>query len=188
MLDISTVAVVTNMAIALVKRAEEDFQRDMKPPQGYTHFRDGGLTEIYYIDNCLRNDLSPRKTPEAMVDVESYDYVEDAFLLPGRCLISINEHVKNLGGRSIPGTRPACLGTDDPRLKRSSMSNEQKVRSDTALLMDFIVTFGPYAAENNTPMDDELMKGLRDMTRTTKLPLAGICSATLARRSRRARD
>ena len=179
-LDISTASVVTNMAVALVKRAEQDFQHEMKPPDGYTQFKDGELTDIYYVDNCLRYDLKPRRTPGTMVDAERYEYVEDAFLLPSRCLISINEHVKSLNGKSFPGTRPAYLGTYDPALHRAAMSNEEKMHSDTALLMDFIVTFGPYvAAGNNTPMDDELIKGLRHMCETGKIPLWLVFAAQL---------
>jgi len=86
--------------------------------------------------------------------------VEESFLHVYRLLKTSDDDGKKRG--TIPITRPGWMGTYDPALDRSRASAKRLSEQDGGLLMDIIVTLGPYSRLSNTPNDDELMKGMRE--------------------------
>ncbi len=176
-IDLSTVAVTTNSALDLMRRAEEDFHKTMRIPKGYERYSDGNVAELYYIDSCLRAGSEP-KSPEAkkggkMVDVENWAIVHESFLLPYRLLTTFGKDPENKGRSApkMPITRPAWLGTYDPSLDRTEADADRLCEQDTGLLADFMTIVGPYVLIGNTPCDDELMNGIEKLLSEGKLPL-----------------
>ena len=177
-IDLSTVAVTTNTALDLMRRAEDDFQKTMRIPKEYQNYSDGDVTELYYIDSCLRAGVEPRN-PEAkkggkMVDVENWSLVQESFLLPYRSLGTFGKGSDRPGqarGPKMPVTRPAWLGTYDSTLDRTQADADRLCEQDTGLLADFLTIVGPYVSVGDTPCDDELMKGIEKLLSKGKLPL-----------------
>ena len=163
--DLATVSVVTNTAIDLVRRAEEDFNNaKLKLPEPYTwpKFRDlQHPCELYFMEACIRDGVGPTMpTRECVVPLEAYDQVEESFLHVYRLLKGEDKKGKKKG--TIPITRPGWMGTYDPALDRSRASAKRLSEQDGGLLMDMIVTLGPYSRIANTPNDDELLKGVTE--------------------------
>lgn len=171
--DLASVAVTTNTAYDLVRRAEDDFNRTMRIPKEYAGmFPDGKVVELYHVDSCMREGLEPRPTPGAIVDLEKWSIVKESFQLPYRLLVSFCGGIA--GNRnSMPVTRPAWLGQYDPNADRSSLSPDEMCQQDSALLSDFLATVGPYMHVADTPNTDELSNGLLDMysSKEGKIPL-----------------
>jgi hypothetical protein len=161
--DLATVAVTTNTAYDLMRRAEDDFNKEMRVPKDYAgKFPDGDVVELYYVDTCLRAGLEPRSLQgQSIVDFERWPFVQESFQLPYRLLVSFRQGINELG--SMPLTRPASLGTYTPGVDRSKLSPQELTEQDSGLLMDFLTTIGPYVHVADTPNDDELMKGIEGM-------------------------
>ena len=162
-IDLATVAVTTNTAYDLMRRAEADFNKEMRIPKDYAgNFSDGDVVELYYVDTCLREGLEPRSLKgQSIVDFERWPFVLESFQLPYRLLVSFREGINELG--SMPLTRPASLGTYTPGVDRSKLSPQELTEQDSGLLMDFLTTIAPYVHVADTPNDDEFMKGIEGM-------------------------
>jgi hypothetical protein len=162
-IDLATVAVTTNTAYDLMRRAEDDFNKEMRIPKDYAgKFPDGDVVELYYVDTCLREGLEPKSLQgRSIVDFERWPFVQESFQLPYRLLVSFRQGINELGG--MPLTRPASLGTYTPGVDRSKLSPQELTEQDSGLLMDFLTTIGPYIPVADTPNDDELMKGIEGM-------------------------
>lgn len=171
-IDLSTVAVVTNTAIDLVRRAEHEFHKNglsIPKPYGDKEFK-GHLCHCYFMETCLREGLPPLgPTKNMLVPLEAYDQVEESFLLVWRVMLIHTEQIRHTKG-SVPVTRPPWIGTYDPLLDRSTASPEEIYEQDSALLLDMLVTLVPFATLSETPNDDELMKGLHDELLEGRLP------------------
>ena len=164
-IDLATAAVTTNTAYDLMRRAEEDFNKEMRIPKEYAgKFPDGDVVELYYVDVCLRAGLEPKSLERrSIVDFERWSFVRESFQLPYRLLVSFRKGIEELG--SIPVTRPASLGTYTPGIDRTKLEPKELCEQDSGLLMDFLVTVGPYVAIGDSPNDDELMKGIEVLIR-----------------------
>jgi hypothetical protein len=146
-----------------MRRAEDDFNKEMRIPKDYAgKFPDGDVVELYYVDTCLRAGLEPKSLEgRSIVDFERWPFVQESFQLPYRLLVSFRRGINELG--SMPLTRPASLGTYTPGVDRSKLSPQELTEQDSGLLMDFLTTIGPYVHVADTPNDDELMKGIEGM-------------------------
>ena len=162
-IDLATVAVTTNTAYDLMRRAEDDFNTEIRVPKDYAGmFPDGDVVELYYVDTCLRAGLEPRSLQgRSIVDFERWPFVQESFQLPYRLLVSFRRGISELG--SVPLTRPASVGTYTPGVDRSKLSPQELTEQDSGLLMDLLTTIGPYVYVADTPNDDELMKGIEGM-------------------------
>jgi hypothetical protein len=162
-IDLATAAVTTNTAYDLMRRAEDDFNKEMRIPKDYAgKFPDGDVVELYYVDSCLRAGLEPKSLERrSIVDFERWPIVQESFQLPYRLLVSFRRGIDEL--RSMPLTRPAAVGTYTPGIDRAKLDPEELSEQDGALLMDFLITVGPYVNIGNTPNDDELMRGIEGM-------------------------
>ena len=170
--DLSTASVVTNTAIDLIRRAEEDFNNaGLKLPEPWKMDRiDKHLCSLYFMEACIRDSLDPpRESREYMVPLSAWDQVEESFLLVYRQLSSSHRVGKKTG--PVPITRESWMGTFDPALDRDKASIKRLYEQDSGLLSDMIVTLGPYVRLGNTPNDDELMKGMRDHLGSGSPPL-----------------
>jgi hypothetical protein len=171
--DLATAAVTTNTAYDLMRRAEDDFNKEMRIPKEYAgRFPDGSVVELYYIDSCLRVGLEPKDLGgRTIVDFERWLIVQESFQLPYRLLVSFSEATNQLG--SLPVTRPAEIGTYTPGIDRAKLDPKELSEQDGGLLMDFLTTVGPYVSVGDTPNDDELMRGIQAMLskKKGKIPL-----------------
>ena len=107
--DLGTVSVVTNTAIDLVRRTEEDFKNaESNLPEPYTwpKFRNlEHLYELYFMEACIRDGVPPTvPTRECIVPLEAYEQVEESFLHVHRLLKGKDNKGKKKG--TVPITRP----------------------------------------------------------------------------------
>src|SRR5271154_1163992 len=124
-IDLAAVAVTTNTAYDLMRRAEDDFNTEMRIPKDYAgKFPDGDVVELYYVDTCLRAGLEPKSLQgRSIVDFERWPFVQESFQLPYRLLVSFRRGINELG--SMPLTRPASLGMYTPGVDRSQLSPQE---------------------------------------------------------------
>ena len=179
-IDLATVAVTTNTAYDLMRRAVDDFNTEMRIPKDYAgRYRDGDVVELYYIDACLRAGLElKRDNRRSIVDLERWGIVQESFQLPYRLLVTFKRGINELN--SMPVTRPAALGTYTPGVDRAELDPEELCEQDGALLTDFLTTAGPYTLIADTPNDDELMRGIEGMlprNKGGKIPLWLVCAS-----------
>jgi len=74
--DLATVSVVTNTAIDLIRRAEEDFNNaGLKLPEPWRQPQfDQHLCELYFMEACIRDELPPPKpSRECIVPLSAYE-------------------------------------------------------------------------------------------------------------------
>jgi hypothetical protein len=58
----ATAAVTTNTAYDLVRRAEDDFNREMRIPKEYAgRFPNGSVDELYYIDSLFKSGIGTKR-------------------------------------------------------------------------------------------------------------------------------
>ena len=179
-IDLATVAVTTNTAYDLMRRAVDDFNKEMRIPKDYAgKFPDGDVVELYYVDACLRAGLElKRDNSRSIVDFERWGLVQESFQLPYRLLVTFKRGINELN--SMPVTRPAELGIYTAGVDRSELDPEELCEQDGALLTDFLITAGPYTFIADTPNDDELMRGIEGMlprNKGGKIPLWLVCAS-----------
>jgi len=136
-------SLATNTTYDLIRRAEDDFNTEMRIPKDYAgKFQDGNVVELYYVDTCLRAGLEPKSFQgRSIVDFERWPFVQELFQLPYRLLVSFRWGINELG--SMPLTRPASVGTYTPGVDRSKLSLQELTEQYNGLLMDFLATIGP---------------------------------------------
>ena len=178
-IDIATVAVITNTAYDLMRRAVDDFNAEMRIPKDYAgKFPDADVVELYFVDVCLRAGFELPEPIRSIVDFQRWPIVQESFQLPYRLLMSFKRGINELN--SMPVTRPAAVGTYTPGVDRTELSPQQLCEQDSALLTDFLVTAGPYTSVADTPNDDELMRGIEGMLPRNnggKIPLWLVCAS-----------
>lgn len=113
-IDLVTVAVATNTAYDLMRRAEDDFNTEMRIPKDYAgKFPDGSVVELYYVDTCLRVGLEPKSLQgRSIVDFERCPFVQESFQLLYRLLVSFRRSINELGSMLL--ARPASVGGIHP--------------------------------------------------------------------------
>ena len=128
-IDLSTVSVVTNTAIDLVRRAEDDFNSaNLKLPPGFdmAHM-DQHPCNLSFAECCIRDGISPRESRTHPVPLEAWEQVEESYLHIYRVLKS-TAHL--FVGRKMTTTRPGFMGTYDPSLDRNTASPKRLMDND----------------------------------------------------------
>ena len=90
-MELATVAVTTNTAVDLVRRAEHEFVNGPIPPDCYTQGRmnpNKDLSWIYFAECCIRDEAGgpPKESKEYMVPLNRWSQVQDSFFLENRML------------------------------------------------------------------------------------------------------
>lgn len=128
------------------------------------------LCELYFMEACIGDGAGPTPpTRECTVPLEAYEQLEKSFLHVYRLLKWEDKKGKKEG--TIPITHPGWMGTYYPALDRSRANAKRLSEQDGGLLMDMIVTLGPYTTLANTPNDDELLKGVAEYLHGEDPPL-----------------
>lgn len=125
---------------------------------------------LFYFEICCAQDGV--ESPEGIVGTRGvsivphrmWPNVENSFFMMNNLL-----QLSRKG--EVELSRDAWLGTHDPELDQLKATNLQKCQSDTALMIDMITTIKPYMQHCQSPVDDELMKGLWLHATTRKRPL-----------------
>jgi len=168
-LDLTTVAVTTNTAIEMVKKAEEEFNKVKKPNTGGAYDR-MSTSDLWFMECCIRDGLSPRDTrPKKddqgfFVPMVAWEQAKESYMLLHRlAVIYLKGTTPGLRGRDriYAITRPAFYGTYNPELDFDDLEPEQQYEQITALLNDMFATVGGYCIiGQHTPNNDMLMQGL----------------------------
>ncbi|KAJ9662202.1 hypothetical protein H2198_001553 [Neophaeococcomyces mojaviensis] len=166
--DLTTVAVTTNTAIEMVKKAEQEFSKIKKPSLNgvYDRMR---IPDIWFMECCIRDGVSPEDFSDTssrkfFVPLMAWEQVKESYLLLFRlAIIYSNGTTPGLRGRDriFAITRPAYLGTYNPELEFDDLSPEKQYEQIAAIVSDMFATVGGYCVlGEETPNDDMLMRGI----------------------------
>lgn len=176
--DLTSVAVASNTAIEMVKKAEEEFNK-LKRPGLHTTYGKGSIPDIWFMERCIRDGISAeqasdREDMKFFVPMSCREQVKASYLLLYRLTIIYSNGVmpgKSGAERIFAITRPAYLGTYNPELEFDDISDERQYEQISALLNNMFVTVGGFAMLGyETPNDDMLMDGIAYLQRNQVEP------------------
>lgn len=165
--DLTTASVTTNIAIEMVKRAEEDFHK-LKKPNLKEMYRAESIPEIWFAECCIRDGVSTkdayaREDKHFFCSLKAWSQVCESYLLLQRLVqVHSNGTMPNTRGRDriFAFTRPAYLGTYNPELEWEDITVERQYEQVCALLNDMLTTLGTWIMIAQTPQDDMLLEGI----------------------------
>jgi len=168
-IDLTTVAVTTNTAIEMVKKAEEEFMK-LKKPKSFPNYGDDSIPFIWFVECCIGAGVdqheNPHGSPKFLVPMSAWKQVQESYMLLYRLVVLYSKGAdprRRGRQRAFPVTRPAWLGTYNPALEWGKISAERQYEQVCALVMDMLVTIGAFTHFSNTPNDDMLLKGISEL-------------------------
>lgn len=166
-IDLATASVTTNVAIEMIKRAEEDFLK-IRRPHGLYDQGDMSIAFAWFAESCVRDGISPRGDVDRkyLEPMEAWDQAQDSYLHLYRFL-QVCSH-GTTPGLSGPNpiyalTRPAYFGTYNPELEWDNITPERQYEQVAALVNDMLVTVGAFVMLAGSPSDDMLMQGIAEL-------------------------
>ncbi|KAI4155207.1 MAG: hypothetical protein LQ340_001140 [Diploschistes diacapsis] len=165
--DLVSVSLMTNTAIDLARRLEED-----AAPLFNKYGGSEQLLQEYYLATChvCGEEESAREQPDDEMNFRMYDAAETLFV-PTYMLLEAFMRVVEPG--HAPIMKPGYFGTYDATSDRSRKNAREKFKEDKAMLCGILPDF--YLTVQGPPKtmiaEDELTRGLRDAFRTKELPL-----------------
>lgn len=164
-LDLTAAAISTNTAIDLGRKLTEDIA-----PQFELH---GGmwkvLHQLYQSAALSRGYNTGELFTEGQDNIYGiYDVAEQTYVLTLRIISSIQDTLE-------PGQIPVCekgnFSYDDARSDRKSKSANEKLLEDGSLLVPFLIELVTVVrAVPNYPVEDEFLRGIREMVNTKEVP------------------
>lgn len=164
--DLVSASIMTNAALDLARRAEEDVQ----------HLFDkfGGTEKMinaFYAIYCNRegHDPAAKERPRDDMNFRAYDIAESIFFPTFSLLSSFGDMVR--GDMLLP-YKPGHFGTYDKTRDRSQKTAREKFTDDKAIMYEILSDFlTMHHATAPRPFEDEFTRGLRKMFETHQLPM-----------------
>ncbi|KAG5743055.1 hypothetical protein H9Q72_013948 [Fusarium xylarioides] len=164
--DLATAAVVTNTGIDLARNLTEPILRIFEPHGGACAVSEKFSIVFAMLKGFSMNEVrtwGPKGGNEKM-----YDIADDTFLNANILLKSL---VAVLGPRNIPIYKEGMFGTYDPNSDRSRKNGHQKFNEDQIILSEYFTEAVTLArAVPNYPVEDEFIRGIRELDKTDKTP------------------
>ncbi|KAF5536640.1 hypothetical protein FMEXI_10240 [Fusarium mexicanum] len=164
--DLVTAALVTNTGIDLARNLMEPILPIFEPHGGAC-----AVSEKFSIALTMMKGFSmmevkawgPKGGNEKM-----YDIADDTFL---NANILLKALVALLGLSNIPIYKEGTFGTYDPNSDRSRKNGHQKFNDDQIVLFEYFTEAVTLArAVLNYPVEDEFIRGIRELDKTDKTP------------------
>ncbi|KAH0359655.1 hypothetical protein KCU65_g9838, partial [Aureobasidium melanogenum] len=164
LIDLHAASITTNTAVELVRLMQEDY--DKRFPD---HADFEGLVTIFYGTQCIHQGEDPehKETPDDPFNFAMYE-VADEILLPAYVIMSSLSDISN--PREIPIYKSGHFGHRDLSTTWSQKSPRGKFEDDKLVMLEAFA--GLRALAMNQPLaEDELIRGIREMTPGKKVPL-----------------
>lgn len=164
--DLVSASIMTNTAIDLARRLEEDATPLFDKCEGSER-----MLQKFWLATCITygQDETAKEHPDDDMNFSMYK-VSETFFWPTHMLLEAFLRVIEPG--SMPIMKPGYFGIYEPTSDRSKMTDREKFKEDKAMLCGILPDF--YLACCSTPVfysEDEFMKGLRSAFKTKNVPL-----------------
>lgn len=173
--DIAAAAVATDTALALgrgiIDEAEPNFKNFEKGTWGVQHkfFFICCRRKGHNIDSVVSDDASDN------FNYEMYDLADECFMNTHRCLLSF---LAILSPDHLPIIKEGFMGHYDPTTNRDKLPGHAKFKEDQILLMEFLSELTVVTRViPSYPVEDEFMRGVREMDKTNKVPFSLVFAA-----------
>ena len=161
------IAITVNTAIDFVRSIEEDLKRRFPGKDNYE-----SIIHLFYGVQCLYRGQDPdhRQRPDDVFNMVVYDLLEDIMLPTYNTLSSLQDVIRS---GFVPQYKPGHFGFRDRRTPWSQKSPRDQIHDDRLVmlkvfpdlvLLSMITSKSPLA-------EDELMRGIRDMSPGKNIPL-----------------
>lgn len=168
--DAAPAAIATNTAIDLARNLIEEVLAIFQP---HTVWK---VAQKFFFAHCLYRGFAIQDLLGAngQPNPDTYDIRDDVFMVAYNLL---NGVVKVLGP-NLPLYKDGTYGTYDPRRDRTKMSGQERFQEDLIVLSEMfseLVTVGRQV--HDYPIQDELLRGIKEMDRTREVPFHLVFSA-----------
>ena len=163
-MDLHSVSITTNTAVELVRRMQEDYDANFP---GHSDFE--GLVHTFYVAQCAIQGQDPdyRQRSGDLINMAVYD-LADHILLPTYIIMGSLTNV--VGPNEIPLYKPGHFGFRDLSTEWSQKSPHDKFQDERIVLFEAFSGFSAIA-KIGCFAEDELIRGVREMTPGKKVPL-----------------
>lgn len=164
LIDLHAASITTNTAVELIRHMQEDY--DKRFP---SHADFEGLVNIFYGSQCFHQGEDPehKEMPDDPFNFAMYE-VADEILLPTYVIMSSLSDISD--PREIPIYKSGHFGHRDLSTPWSQKSPRGKFEDDKLVMLESFA--GLRALAMNQPLaEDELIRGIREMTPGKKVPL-----------------
>ncbi|EGO54381.1 hypothetical protein NEUTE1DRAFT_131919 [Neurospora tetrasperma FGSC 2508] len=173
--DIAAAAVATDTALALARGIIDEAEPSFKNFEGATW----GVQHKFFLACCLRKgyNINSVFSDDASdnFNYNMYDLADECFINAHRCLLSF---LDVLSPDHLPIIREGVLGHYDPTKNRDNLPGHAKFKEDQILLMEFLSELTVVTRMiPSYPVEDEFMRGVREMDKTSKIPLSLVFAA-----------
>ncbi|KAK4111504.1 hypothetical protein N656DRAFT_837525 [Canariomyces notabilis] len=170
MVDLVAAAIATNSAIGLARSLIDDVLPALQPHSVWD------VAQTFYFASCLAKgfsfddilDANGRPSPE------TYDVQDDVYMVAYNVLTSLLPVLIT----DLPVYKDGSFGTYDPKRFRPDLSGQEKIQDDLILLTEMfteLVTVGRLV--DDFPVQDELMRGIKEMDKTREISFHLVFSA-----------
>jgi hypothetical protein len=172
-LDLVAAAIATNAAIDLARGLIEEVLPALQPHPVWH------VAQKLYFVCCLSRGFSFGDILDAngRPDPQTYDVQDDVYMVAYNVLKSLQLVLSPI---SLPIYKDGTFGTYDPQRDRTKMSGQEKFQEDLVLLNEIfteLVTAGRLV--NDYPVQDEFMRGIKEMDKTREVPFHLVFSAQI---------
>ncbi|TPX17773.1 uncharacterized protein E0L32_002874 [Thyridium curvatum] len=164
--DLAAAAVATNTAIDLARSVSEDVV-----PLFKDHGGAWGILNKFFVMICVRKGYDMDKIFTDGTDnfnYDAYEIADQTFVHAYRMLLSF---LDALLPTDLPLIKEGIFGKYDPKADRSKMTGKEKGKEDQILLMEFFTELVTVIrAVPDFPIEDEFLRGMREMDKTRSVP------------------
>ncbi|KAJ9138152.1 Ank-repeat protein mbp1 [Pleurostoma richardsiae] len=174
--DLAAAAVATNTGIDLARNLMEDV---------IPLFKDHGgtwtMTTRFFTMCCLRKgydiDYIFLEGSADNFNYDLYDIADGVYMTTYRILMSFRNV---LNPRTVPIIKEGMFGTYNPSSDRKHKAGRQKFEEDQVLLMEFFTELMTVIrAVRDYPVEDEFIRGMREMDQTHDIPFYLVFAAQI---------
>ncbi|KAI8933054.1 hypothetical protein NX059_009700 [Plenodomus lindquistii] len=163
-LDLIGASIITNTAVDLARSMEQDLQHIIDKRGGVNQMLNMWMEG--FCKEC-HTTVSDKEHPEDETNFKLYESADSIFCIP---ILLLSEFLSYVEPGVFVYVKRGQFGIYDPSSARESKTPREKFREDKALLMEMLPEFLIVGCQN-TPVDDELTRGLRTAFETKKIPL-----------------
>ncbi|KAL1963061.1 hypothetical protein VTN77DRAFT_8707 [Rasamsonia byssochlamydoides] len=164
--DLVSASLMTNTAIDIARRMEEDLQPTLEKHGGAER-----MLQVFFLALCMEHgeDQGYREQPGDDMNFRMYNAAEAIFCNTYQLLSAFSRLVDDW---HIPEYKPGFYGKYDPFSDRSKKTAREKYQEDKIVLLEILPEFSVLCkGTDRVPAEDELTRGLRMMFKTHKIPL-----------------
>ncbi|KAH8428254.1 uncharacterized protein LDX57_005957 [Aspergillus melleus] len=164
--DLIAVSLVTNSAINVARRMQEDVQKLFDKYGGSSQ-----ILNAIYVAQCAIDGEDPnfRERPGDDLNFRVYDTAESMMLPTFMLLQSFNALVES---GNVLSCKPGYYGTFDPASVRSEKSVRGKYQEDKIVMLEALSGFLTFhRGVSPQPFEDQFTRGLRLMFKTHDVPI-----------------